>query len=337
MKKTILVTGGAGFIGSNFIHYLFKNYPDYIVINLDKLTYAGNLDNLKEVDKNSNYYFIKGDISNIELVEYIFQTFKPDYVVNFAAESHVDKSIEDPEVFIKSNVLGTHVLLEVAKSFWSNNTQQFSRYLQISTDEVYGSLPLESTEKFSETSPLKPNNPYSASKAAADLLVRSYYITYGMPVLITRSSNNFGPRQYPEKLIPLIITKALKEEFLPVYGDGKNIRDWLFVEDNCIAIGTVLHKGKVGEIYNIGGENEMRNIDLILLVCEILGKVSGKSSDKYKQLINFVKDRPGHDRKYSLDITKIKKELGWSPQREEFYNFLYKTIEWFYKKINFEK
>ena len=327
-NKTILITGGAGFIGSNFIHYFTKTHPDYNIINLDKLTYAGNLSNLDGIDT-SNYHFVKGDIGNRELVEYIFEKFNPKYVINFAAESHVDRSIEGPEIFIKTNVYGTHVLLDVAKEFWQDkNMLKEARFLQISTDEVYGSLPLESKEKFTENSPLKPNSPYSASKASADLLTRAYFVTYKMPILITRSSNNFGPRQYPEKLIPVVIKKALKGEPIPIYGDGKNVRDWLYVEDNCKAIDLVLHKGKIGEIYNIGGENEWKNIDLVNLICEILGELTDKTPDYYKSLITFVRDRPGHDRKYSLDVNKIKKDLGWSPS-QKFVENLKKTMEWY--------
>jgi len=330
--SVILVTGGAGFIGSNFIHYLFKEHPDYEVINLDKLTYAGNLENLKGVDDKPNYHFVKGDIANRELVEYIFETFKPEYVVNFAAESHVDRSIEGPEVFIKSNVYGTQVLLDIAKGFWLKNKMfDYARFLQISTDEVYGSLPLESTEKFTEESPLKPNSPYSASKASADLLVRAYYVTYGMPVLITRSSNNFGPRQYPEKLIPLMIINALQRKPLPVYGDGLNVRDWLYVEDNCRGIDLVLHKGKIGEVYNIGGGNEWKNIDLVNLICEILGELTEKPVDEYKKLITFVKDRPGHDRRYALSSEKISKEFGWAPAIN-FSEGIKETVKWIYDR-----
>jgi len=314
MNKTILITGGAGFIGSNFIHYIFKENPDYVVVNLDKLTYAGNLENLKGIDDKSNYRFIKGDIANKELIEYAFENFKPDYVVNFAAESHVDRSIEGPEAFMKSNVYGAQVLLDVAKEFWNKNKMfKTARFLQISTDEVYGSLPLESSEKFTEESPLKPNSPYSASKASADLLTRAYYTTYGMPVLVTRSSNNFGPRQYPEKLIPLMITNALQGKPLPVYGDGLNVRDWIYVEDNCRGIDLVLYKGKIGEIYNIGGGNELKNIDLVNLICEMLAELTGKLVADYKKLITFVKDRPGHDRRYTVSIQKIKREMNWSP------------------------
>jgi len=330
--KVILVTGGAGFIGSNFIHYMFKAYPNYEIINLDKLTYAGNLENLNGIEGKANYHFIKGDIANSELVEYIFKSFKPQYVINFAAESHVDRSIEGPEIFIKNNVYGTQVLLEVARKFWQKNyTNDEVRFLQISTDEVYGSLPLRGREKFTEEFPLRPNSPYSASKASADLLVRSYFITYKMPILITRSSNNFGPRQYPEKLIPLMVTNALKGKPLPVYGDGQNVRDWLYVEDNCRAIDLVLHKGKVGEIYNIGGGNEWKNIDLVNLLCEILSKISGKNDKYYKKLITFVKDRPGHDKRYSLSTKKIKRELKWEPTTD-FRDVLKYTIEWYLGK-----
>jgi len=326
---SILVTGGAGFIGSNFIHYIFKNHPDYTVINLDKLTYAGNLENLKGVDDKPNYHFVKGDIANRELIQYVFETFKPSYVVNFAAESHVDRSIEGPEVFISSNVYGTQVLLDVAKEFWLKSKMfNYIRFLQISTDEVYGSLPLESHEKFTEESLLKPNSPYSASKASADLLVRAYYVTYGMPVLITRSTNNFGPRQYPEKLIPLMITNALQGKPLPVYGDGLNVRDWIYVEDNCRGIDLVLHKGKIGEIYNTGGGNEWKNIDLVNLICEILGELLGKPVEGFKKLITFVKDRPGHDRRYALSIDKMNREFNWVPVTD-FREGIKETVKWF--------
>lgn len=329
--KVLLITGGAGFIGSNFIQYILNKYPNYKIINLDKLTYAGNLENLKEVENNHNYYFVKGDISNRELVEYIFKEFKPNYILNFAAESHVDRSIEGPEIFIKTNVYGTQVLLDVAKEFWEKEKIKDMKFIQISTDEVYGSLPLESKEKFTEESPLKPNSPYSASKAGADLLCRAYFVTYGFPVIITRSSNNFGPRQYPEKLIPLTIQRALEGKEIPVYGDGQNIRDWLYVEDNCKGIDIVLHKGKIGEIYNIGGENEWKNIELVNLICDIIAEEKREPSEKYKKLITFVKDRPGHDRRYALSIEKIKKELGWKPE-SEFKNALRETIRWYLKK-----
>ena len=328
-RKVILVTGGAGFIGSNFIHYIFKNHPDYEIINYDKITYAGNLENLKGVDHKPNYCFVRGDIGNRELVEYIFEKFKPLYVVNFAAESHVDRSIEGPEVFIKTNIYGTQVLLDVAKEFWKRyNLFNEARFLQISTDEVYGSLPLNSKERFIEKSLLKPNNPYSASKASADLLARSYYVTYGMPVLITRSSNNFGPRQYQEKLIPLMITNAIQGIQMPVFGDGQNIRDWLYVEDNCHGIELVLLKGKLGEVYNISGENEWKNIDLVNFICQILSEKTGKNIRYFKGLITFVKDRPGHDRRYALRMDKIKGELKYKP-KFEFRESLVKTVKWY--------
>ncbi|MHA1439873.1 MAG: dTDP-glucose 4,6-dehydratase [Promethearchaeota archaeon] len=337
MNKTILITGGAGFIGSNFIHHFVKERSDYRIVNLDKLTYAGNLKNLKGVNSNPNYHFVKGDISNRELVEYIFEKFSPCYVVNFAAESHVDRSIEGPEIFIKSNVYGVQILLDVAKEFWlKNNMFDSARFLQISTDEVYGSLPLESSEKFTEESHFKPNSPYSASKASADLLARAYYVTYNMPILITRSSNNFGPRQYPEKLIPLMIANALQGKPLPVYGDGLNVRDWIYVEDNCRGIDLVLHKGKIGEIYNIGGGNEWKNIDIVNLICEILGELIEKPVEEYKKLITFVKDRPGHDRRYALSTDKIKRDFGWVPNAD-FREELKETIEWFKSTLGFPK
>ena len=328
--ENILVTGGAGFIGSNFIHYVFKNATfKGKIINVDKLTYAGNLENVKDIDEKPNYCFVKGDIANRELVEYIFEKYIPNYVVNFAAASHVDRSIEGPEEFIRSNVYGTQVLLDVAKDFWlKKNMFDYARFLQISTDEVYGSLPLESSEKFTEESPLKPNSPYSASKASADLIMRAYFVTYGMPVLITRSSNNFGPRQYPEKLIPLMITNAMQGIPLPVYGDGQNVRDWIYIDDNCRGIDTVLHKGRIGEIYNIGGGNEWKNINLVNLICEILAEVTEKPVDEYKKLITFAKDRPGHDRRYALSIENMKREFSWVPI-SDFKEDMRKTVNWY--------
>lgn len=331
MKKIILITGGAGFIGSNFIHYMLNKYPEYEIVNLDKLTYAGNLENLKEVENNKNYHFVKGDITNRELVEHIFEEFNPQYVVNFAAESHVDRSIEGPEIFVKTNVYGTHVLLDVAKEYWEKKKMEDVRFIQISTDEVYGSLPLESKEKFTEESPLRPNSPYSATKAGADLICRSYFITYNFPVIITRSSNNFGPRQYPEKLIPLTIKRALEGKPIPVYGDGQNVRDWLYVEDNCKGIDLVLHKGRIGEIYNIGGGNEWKNIDLVNLICGIIAEIKGEDAERYKRLITFVKDRPGHDRRYALSIEKIKSELGWKPE-SDFLEALKFTVKWYMER-----
>ncbi len=310
--QSILVTGGAGFIGSNFVRYMLQNYPDLTVVNLDKLTYAGNLENLRDVEGNPNYHFVKGDICNQELVEYIVRKFEVDVIVNFAAESHVDRSILGPEIFIQTNVIGTQVLLEVAKKF------EVEKFIQISTDEVYGSL--GPTGKFTEDMPLSPNSPYAASKASADLLCRAYFKTFGVPVIITRCSNNFGPYQFPEKLIPLMIINALNDKPLPVYGDGGNVRDWIYVFDHCRAIDFVIQKGKLGEIYNIGANNEWRNIDIVKLIL--------KKLNKPESLIKFVKDRPGHDRRYAMDWTKIRRELGWEP----IFNFedaITETINWY--------
>jgi len=304
----ILITGGAGFIGSNFIRYMLSKYPDYKIVNLDKLTYAGNLDNLRDIEKDPRYKFIKGDICDKKTVERAMKDC--DAVINFAAESHVDRSIIDAGTFVKTDIFGTYILLETAKKY------NIEKYIQISTDEVYGSIKEGS---FKETDPLKPNSPYSASKASADLLVRSYYITHNLPVLITRSSNNYGPYQYPEKLIPLFTINALNNKPLPVYGTGNNVRDWLYVLDNCSGIDTVLHKGKIGEVYNIGGNTEKTNLEITYLILEVL--------DKPKSLITFVEDRKGHDFRYSLDTTKIE-SLGW--KRE--YNFeeaMKETIEWY--------
>ncbi|MBT9130935.1 MAG: dTDP-glucose 4,6-dehydratase [candidate division WS2 bacterium] len=326
-NNTVLITGGAGFIGSNFIHHLKKTYPTYRIINVDKLTYASNLNNLLGVDEYPDYVFVKADIANKEAMENVFEQYNPDYVINFAAESHEDRSIEGPELFVKTNVYGTQILLECARTFWKEDKLASAKFLQISTDEVYGSLPLSSTDKFTEQSPLLPNNPYSASKAGADLLCKAYFNTYDFPVLITRSSNNFGPRQYPEKLIPLLINNALLGKGLPIYGDGLNVRDWLFVEDNCRAIDIVLHSGKPGEIYNIGADNEWNNIELVYLLCELLAEELGMERDWYKRFIVFVKDRPGHDKKYSLNFDKIQNELGWQPIFD-FKESLKTTIQW---------
>ncbi|MEN3186577.1 MAG: dTDP-glucose 4,6-dehydratase [Atribacterota bacterium] len=324
---TILITGGAGFIGSNFIHFVSRNRPQYRLVNFDKLTYAGDLRNLEGLVAN-HYHFIRGDLANRELLEYLFTLFRPRWVVNFAAESHVDRSIEGPEVFVRTNVYGTQVLLDVARTFWESEKMEGARFLQISTDEVYGALPLESTERFTEESSLCPNSPYAASKASADLLVRAYAVTYGMPVLITRSSNNFGPRQYPEKLIPLMISQAILGKSLPVYGDGQNVRDWLYVEDNCQAILQVLEEGRTGEIYNIGGGNEWRNLDLVYFLCQILAEEMGKNPGEYKRLVTFVPDRPGHDRRYALSSEKIMRELGWKP-KWSFTDALRHTVRWY--------
>lgn len=315
MKK-ILVTGGAGFIGSNFIEYMLDRYAELKITNLDLLTYAGNLENLTEVTKNPNYSFIQGDIADAQLVERIMQGV--DLVVNFAAESHVDKSITNPALFIKTNVLGTQVLLDAAKK------HGVVRFLQVSTDEVYGSL--GPTGYFTENTPIAPNSPYSASKAGADLLVRAYHETYGLPVLITRCSNNYGPKQYPEKLIPLFIKLALTDDTLPVYGDGLNIRDWLHVEDHCRAIDAVLNKGRIGEVYNIGGNNEKSNIEIAKLILKELGKP--------ETLISYVQDRLGHDRRYAIDPSKIQRELGWSPQYT-FEQGIKETIQWYSIKYKY--
>ena len=306
----ILVTGGAGFIGSNFVRYMVEKYSDYHIINLDALTYCGNLENLKDIEDKDNYTFVKGDIRDKAIVDELVE--KSDYVINFAAESHVDRSIADPEIFIKSNVLGTQVLLNAAKE------HGVEKYIQISTDEVYGTL--GKTGYFTEDTPLQPNSPYSASKAGGDLIARAYHETFGLPVNITRCSNNYGPYQFPEKLIPLMISNALEDKKLPLYGDGKNIRDWLHVHDHCSAIDLVLHEAKPGEVYNIGGNNEKQNIEIVKLILGELGKD--------ESLIEFVTDRLGHDRRYAIDSTKIQEELSWKPE----YTFevgIRKTIQWY--------
>ncbi|HBG61926.1 MAG: dTDP-glucose 4,6-dehydratase [Omnitrophica WOR_2 bacterium GWF2_38_59] len=309
-RKTLLVTGGAGFIGSNFIIYMLDKYPNHKIINFDVLTYAGNLDNLRSVENNRNYKFVKGDISNGQYVAAIMK--EVDYVIHFAAESHVDRSIEGPEIFVKTNVLGTQVLLDHAKA------NKIKKFVHVSTDEVYGSL--GKTGYFTESTPISPNSPYSASKAGSDLIVRSYYETFGFPAVITRCSNNYGPFQFPEKLIPLMITNALENKPLPVYGDGMNVRDWLYVEDHCSAIDRVLHDGKLGEVYNIGGNNEWHNIDIVKLIL--------KELNKPETLIKYVEDRLGHDRRYAIDAAKIKNELGWEPS-VQFEEGIKKTIQWY--------
>jgi dTDP-glucose 4,6-dehydratase len=326
---TILVTGCAGFIGSNFVYYYLEKYKDRKIIGLDKLTYAGNLKNLEKLtdEQKARFKFIKGDITNSELIEYIFEEYNIDGVINFAAESHVDRSILDPQIFVKTNVLGTQVLLDVAKKHWfdGNKWKEGKKFLQISTDEVYGSL--GPTGYFTEETPLDPHSPYSASKAAADLLVKAYHDTYKMPINLTRCSNNYGPYQFPEKLIPLMITNALEHKELPVYGDGRQIRDWLYVEDHCRAIDMVLENGKIGEVYNIGGNNERENIFIVKKIIEILREIT-KDEDINESLIKHVKDRPGHDRRYAIDASKIKKELGWEP-KTSFEEGIRKTIEWY--------
>jgi dTDP-glucose 4,6-dehydratase len=307
----ILVTGGCGFIGSNFIRYALKN-SDYEIVNLDKLTYAGNLKNLVDVQNDPRYKFYKGDICNFELVSFIIEKENVDSIINFAAESHVDRSILSSQEFIRTNLTGTNVLLEITRLY------QLKKFLQISTDEVYGSLGPEG--KFTEETPLSPNSPYSASKASADLLVKAFHHTYGVPALITRCSNNYGPYQFPEKLIPLMIINALNNKPLPVYGDGMNVRDWIYVEDHCEAILKVFEKGRIGEVYNIGAENEKPNIEIVKLILKELGKD--------ESLITYVKDRPGHDRRYAIDATKIKTELGWKPSHT-FETAIKETINWY--------
>src|SRR3989338_5524788 len=304
----IVVTGGLGFIGSNFIRHMIKKYPNYRIVNLDKITYAGNPENLRDVEKNKNYKFVKGDICDKKIVERVIKDC--DIVVNFAAETHVDRSIVDAGVFVKTDILGTYTLLEAAKKF------KIKKYIQISTDEVYGSIEKGS---FKENDNLNPNSPYAASKAGADMLVRSYIVTYKLPAVITRSSNNFGPYQYPEKVIPLFITNLLEGKKVPLYGDGLNVRDWIYVIDNCEAIDFIMHNGKEGEIYNIAGGNEIANIRLTKMILEGVGRDEG--------FIDYVKDRLGHDRRYSLDCSKINK-LGWKP-RFEFHKALKETIKWY--------
>ncbi|GGB41744.1 dTDP-glucose 4,6-dehydratase [Fictibacillus barbaricus] len=308
----ILVTGGAGFIGSNFVRHMIETYPNYYIVNYDLLTYAGNLENLKDIESHPNYTFVKGDINNRELVDYLIKLHSIDVVVNFAAESHVDRSITDPNIFVKSNVLGTQALLDVAKA------NKITKYVQVSTDEVYGSL--GETGYFTEETPLAPNSPYSASKAGGDMLVRSYYETFGMNVNITRCSNNYGPYHFPEKLIPLMVTNALEGKELPIYGDGKNIRDWLHVKDHCAALDLVIHNGKPGEVYNVGGHNERTNNEIVHLIVEELGAP--------KKLIKYVEDRLGHDRRYAIDPTKLTTELGWK-SKYTFETGIVETIQWY--------
>lgn len=324
--KTYLVPGGAGFIGSNFVHHMLKKYSDIKIISLDKLTYAGNLENVKNVNSSPNYSFIRGDICDKGFLEELFQKYDIDYVVNFAAESHVDRSIADPEIFVRTNVLGTSVLLNVARENWKvqDKFREGKKYLQVSTDEVYGSLGTEGY--FTETTPLDPHSPYSSSKAGADLLVKAYYNTYKMPVNITRCSNNYGAYQFPEKLIPLIINNCLSKKSLPVYGDGLNVRDWLYVEDHCKAIDMVIKGGKIGQVYNIGGHNERSNIDIIKTIISYIHNNVDFTVDE--SLITYVADRKGHDRRYGIDPSKIRKELGWYPETK-FQDGIKMTIEWY--------
>ncbi|MEF2889962.1 MAG: dTDP-glucose 4,6-dehydratase [Turicibacter sanguinis] len=315
MDKKILVTGGAGFIGGNFVHYMVDKYPNYMIVNLDALTYAGNLETCQPVEGKPNYKFVKGDIADREFIFDLFEKEKFDVVVNFAAESHVDRSVKDPEIFIKTNVLGTQVLMDASRAYG------VERYHQVSTDEVYGDLPLDRPDLFfTEETPLHTSSPYSASKASADLLVFAYHRTFGLPITISRCSNNYGPYHFPEKLIPLMISRALNDENLPVYGNGENVRDWLHVYDHCAAIDLILHKGRVGEVYNVGGHNERTNLEVVRTILKALGK----SED----LITYVTDRPGHDLRYAIDPQKLENELGWKPT----YNFdtgIAQTIQWY--------
>lgn len=324
--KTYLVTGGAGFIGSNFVLYMLNKYPDIKLINLDKLTYAGNLENLKSVENKNNYVFVQGDICDEALVNRVFDENDIDYVVNFAAESHVDRSILEPEIFAKTNVLGTVTLLNAAKNHWFKNDvwEEGKKYLQVSTDEVYGSL--GKTGFFTETTPLDPHSPYSSSKTGADLMVKAYHDTYKMPINITRCSNNYGPYQFPEKLIPLLINNCLNHKDLPVYGDGLNIRDWLYVEDHCKAIDMVINNGVIGEVYNVGGHNERTNITIVKTVIDYLNK--NVDATITEDLIKHVEDRKGHDKRYGIDPTKIKNELGWYPETP-FEEGIKLTIKWY--------
>ena len=312
---TIIVTGGAGFIGGNFVHHMVNKYPDYEIVNLDLLTYAGNLETLKPVEDKPNYKFVKGDIADREFIMDLFEKEKFDIVVNFAAESHVDRSIENPEVFLDTNIKGTAVLMDACRKYG------IKRYHQVSTDEVYGDLPLDRPDLFfTEETPIHTSSPYSSSKAAADLLVLAYHRTYGLPVSISRCSNNYGPYHFPEKLIPLMIANALNDKPLPVYGEGLNVRDWLYVEDHCKAIDLIIHNGRVGEVYNVGGHNEKTNIEIVKIICKELGKP--------ESLITHVADRKGHDMRYAIDPTKIHNELGWLPETK-FEDGIKKTIKWY--------
>ena len=320
MTNTVIVTGGAGFIGSNFIFYMLKAHPEYRIICLDKLTYAGNISTLKSVMDNPNFRFVRLDICDREGVYRLFEEEKPDVVVNFAAESHVDRSIENPSVFLQTNIIGTSVMMDACRKCG------IGRYHQVSTDEVYGDLPLNRPDLlFTEETPIRASSPYSSSKAGADLLVLAYNRTFGLPISISRCSNNYGPYHFPEKLIPLMIANAINDKPLPVYGEGVNVRDWIYVEDHCKAIDLIIHKGRVGEIYNVGGHNEMRNIDIVKLICKELGKP--------ESLITYVTDRKGHDMRYAIDPTKIHDELGWLPETK-FHDGIKKTIKWYLDNRN---
>lgn len=326
--KTYLVTGGAGFIGSNFIQYLLKSYDNIKVINLDGLTYAGNLENLKSIQKHPNYEFIQGNICDKEKVLSIFKEYDIEYVINFAAESHVDRSILEPEIFAKTNILGTVNLLNAAKNTWETTAGFINgkKFIQISTDEVYGSL--GETGYFTEETPIKPHSPYSASKASADMLALAYFDTFGMPINITRCSNNYGPFQFPEKLIPLIIFNCMEQKPIPVYGDGLNIRDWIYVEDHCSGIDSVASHGRTGEVYNIGGSNEKTNLEIVKTIIEFIK--SNYDGTVGEHLIKYVQDRKGHDRRYAIDASKLKRELGWYP-KTPFHEGIRKTVQWYFE------
>ncbi len=334
--KHILVTGGAGFIGANFVPYFIENNSDYHLVNLDLLTYAGDLTNLKEIENNPNYTFVKGDICDRDFIDQLFEKYQFHDVIHFAAESHVDNSISGPEAFIKTNVLGTFNLLDAARKLWMKGPNEYhenfknSRFHHVSTDEVYGTL--GETGLFEETTPYAPNSPYSASKAGSDMIVRSYFHTFGMNVVTTNCSNNYGPKQHNEKLIPTIIRKAIAGESIPIYGDGKNVRDWLYVLDHCKGIELAFKKGRAGETYNIGGRNERNNLYIVDAICSILNKKVPKKEGKYQDLITFVKDRPGHDLRYAIDASKIEIELGWKAD-ENFETGIEKTIKWYLNKL----
>jgi len=324
-KKNILITGGAGFIGSHAVRHFVKKYPEYRIVNLDKLTYAGNLMNLRDIENAPNYHFEKADILDFERLKQIFDKYQIDTVLHFAAESHVDRSIENPNDFVMTNVLGTVNLLNAAKSYWKDFKDKL--FYHVSTDEVYGAL--GDTGKFTETTRYDPHSPYSASKASSDHFVRAYYHTYGLPVVISNCSNNYGPYQFPEKLIPLMINNIVQEKPLPVYGKGENVRDWLYVQDHIDAIDLIMHRGKTGETYNIGGDNERKNIEVVEKLCEITDELLGRQpAGKSKKLIRFVQDRAGHDWRYAIDISKIKNELGWTP-KTDFDEGLRKTVRWY--------
>lgn len=326
MKKTILITGGAGFIGSHVVRRFVNEYPDYTIVNLDALTYAGNLENLKDIEEKPNYIFKKGDITDADFVEKLFQKYPFDGVIHLAAESHVDRSITDPLAFAKTNILGTMILLNAAKDSWKNNFEG-KKFYHVSTDEVYGTL--GETGLFTEETAYDPNSPYSASKASSDHFVRAYGETYGLPYVVSNCSNNYGPNHFPEKLIPLFINNIINEEPLPVYGDGNYTRDWLFVIDHARAIDLIFHQGKNKETYNIGGFNEWKNIDLVKELCQQMDEKLGREKDTSEKLITFVKDRPGHDLRYAIDATKINQELGWKPS-VTFPEGLKKTIDWYF-------